>query len=104
MWYPVQILNFSLALGVFTVILTLLALWRPRGPQPATYGHIQTLANLIDEWPAEGQKQIYWGHKGLYEPGCDEDMSSDWDVGEKWCHTGTSSEPLGTVKINALYA
>jgi len=22
----------------------------PRGPQPATYGDLQTLANLVDEW------------------------------------------------------
>lgn len=34
---------------------------RPKGPQPATYGHIQTLADLIDDW----SETIYWGDKGV---------------------------------------
>ena len=33
---------------------------RPKGPQPATYGHIQTLADLIDDW----RETMYWGDKG----------------------------------------
>lgn len=40
-------------------LITLIARYRPRGPQPATYGHIQTLADLVDEW----SPTRYWGHK-----------------------------------------
>jgi hypothetical protein len=32
----------------------------PRGAQPATYGHIQTIANLVDEWGPV----MWWGDKG----------------------------------------
>lgn len=32
----------------------------PKGPQPATWGHIQTVANLVDEWG----EVIWWGDKG----------------------------------------
>ncbi|KIM76071.1 hypothetical protein PILCRDRAFT_78201 [Piloderma croceum F 1598] len=32
---------------------------RPQGPQPAAYGHLQTLANLVDEW----SPTMWWGHK-----------------------------------------
>ena len=58
---------------VLTALLALLAqfgTWlandRPRGPQPAAYGHLQTLADLIDDW--RGTK--YWGDKGVV-PGLD---------------------------------
>ncbi|EIW77443.1 hypothetical protein CONPUDRAFT_76160 [Coniophora puteana RWD-64-598 SS2] len=103
-WYPVQILNFTLFLAMVAAILTMLALWRPRGFQPATYGHIQSIADLVDEWPAEGQKRMYWGHKGLHEPRHPERRFSDWHAGEKWCHAGTSPIPLKPVNGNALYA
>ncbi|KAG0696724.1 hypothetical protein DFH29DRAFT_836626, partial [Suillus ampliporus] len=38
-----QIWNLCIALFIFASFFTLVALRRPRGPQPATYGHLQTL-------------------------------------------------------------
>lgn len=32
----------------------------PRGAQPATYGHVQTIANLVDNWG----EVMWWGDKG----------------------------------------
>jgi hypothetical protein len=62
----VQIYNLSITLFVFACFFTFVALRRPRGPQPAAYGHLQTLANLIDEWSPE----MWWGHKEDGVPYC----------------------------------
>ncbi|KAG1725477.1 uncharacterized protein EDB91DRAFT_1254737 [Suillus paluster] len=48
--YAYQILNLYIALLIPACVFTLVALRRPRSPQPAAYGHLQTLANLVDEW------------------------------------------------------
>lgn len=54
-----QILNYSGALLIFSLTITAVVLYQPKGPQPAAYGHVQTLANLIDEW----SPTMWWGHK-----------------------------------------
>lgn len=37
---------------------------QPSGSQPATFGHLQTLVNLIDEWYGE-EERMWWGDKGV---------------------------------------
>ncbi|KAH7922740.1 hypothetical protein BV22DRAFT_637019 [Leucogyrophana mollusca] len=83
--YTVQIWNLAMALLVFAVGCTVVALRQPRGPQPAAYGHIQTLANLIDEW----SPTMWWGHK---------------EDGIPYCHAGTSDHQLPEVKMGSIYA
>ncbi|KAG1773771.1 hypothetical protein EDD22DRAFT_965064 [Suillus occidentalis] len=80
-----QIWNLSIALFIFACFLTFVALRRPRGPQPAAYGHVQTLANLVDEW----SPMMWWGHK---------------EDGIPYCHAGTSDHPLPDVKMDCVYA
>jgi hypothetical protein len=46
------------------IFVTLICLEHPEGPQPATYDHLQTLVNLIDEW----HHRMFWGHKGERGP------------------------------------
>lgn len=55
------------AFATLSACITFLATRQPKGPQPATYGHIQTLANLIDKWPVT--TTMWWGEKkvGAYE-------------------------------------
>lgn len=36
-------------------LATGLALYKPQGPQPATFGHLQTLLDLVDVWPCTVQ-------------------------------------------------
>ncbi|KZP02940.1 hypothetical protein FIBSPDRAFT_1055551 [Athelia psychrophila] len=72
---PQQIWNLSGALLIVAIALTCLALYRPRGVQPATFGHIQTIANVIDVWAP----RIWWGYKVTNE-----------SIG----HAGTSDWPL----------
>ncbi|KAG1877397.1 hypothetical protein F4604DRAFT_1923998 [Suillus subluteus] len=83
--YTAQIWNLCIALFIFTCFFTFVALRRPRGPQPAAYGHVQTLANLVDEW----SPVMWWGHK---------------EDGIPYCHAGTSDHPLPDVEMNCVYA
>ncbi|KAG2148039.1 hypothetical protein DEU56DRAFT_909387 [Suillus clintonianus] len=80
-----QIWNLCIALIIFACLFTLVALRRLRGPQPATYGHLQTLTNLVDEW----SPVMWWGHK---------------EDGIPYCHAGTSDHPLPDVKMDCVYA
>ncbi|EMC93491.1 hypothetical protein BAUCODRAFT_243344 [Baudoinia panamericana UAMH 10762] len=54
-----QIVYLGLLAAVAASFVTYITGRRPRGPQPAAYGHLQTLTNLIDEW----SPTMYWGHK-----------------------------------------
>ncbi|KAG1773808.1 hypothetical protein EDD22DRAFT_1704 [Suillus occidentalis] len=80
-----QIWNLCIALFIFACFFTFVALRRPRGPQPAAYGHLQTLANLVDEW----SPVMWWGHK---------------EDGIPYCHAGTSDHPLPDVKMDCVYS
>lgn len=80
-----QIWNLCIALFIYACFFTFVALRRPRGPQPAAYGHVQTLANLVDEW----SPVMWWGHK---------------EDGIPYCHAGTSDHPLPDVKMDCVYA
>ncbi|KAJ7742561.1 hypothetical protein B0H16DRAFT_1562979 [Mycena metata] len=51
--------------------------------QPATFGHIQTSVNAIDDW----SEVMYWGHK----------------VGGDVCHAGTSPHPLRPLQPKSIY-
>ncbi|KAG2059094.1 hypothetical protein BDR06DRAFT_1003719 [Suillus hirtellus] len=83
--FEAQIWNLCIALFIFACFFTLIALRRPRGPQPAAYGHLQTLANLVD---SPLSHVMWWGHK------------ADGPV----CHAGTSNHELQEVKMDCDYA
>ena len=36
----------------------------PYGPQPSTYGRMQTMADLVDDWGKGVKGRIWWGDKG----------------------------------------
>lgn len=89
-------LPFALAYGVAALLvacfITYLALRRPNGPQPAAFGHIQTLADLIDDWSTNSEGRFWWGDKNVNRNGTR--------------HAGTAVNPEGLAKIqvDALYA
>lgn len=45
------------------VFSTVLAFWK-NGGQPAAFGHLQTLADLIDDWGVREDGRFWWGDKG----------------------------------------
>lgn len=72
------------------LFVTGLACWKPCGSQPAAWGHLQTLANLVDFWCSPSEK-LWWGDKGISE--------------DRIRHAGTSSiERLPRVREDTLYA
>ncbi|KZZ97737.1 hypothetical protein AAL_03701 [Moelleriella libera RCEF 2490] len=74
-------------------LATFLALRRRRGSIPAAMGHLPTLADLVDEWPAGGQQRLWWGDKtGEDEPAIR--------------HAGTSGARIqvGPIRDYCLYA
>lgn len=76
---------------IFASAITFLAFVKPKGPQPATYGHIQTIADVIEDWRLDEYGRFWWGDKG-----CREGIR----------HAGMSSErnELGPIEMDALYA
>ncbi|KAG2147820.1 uncharacterized protein EDB93DRAFT_1085305 [Suillus bovinus] len=45
-----ELMYCALHICLFLHFHRIMALRRPSGPQPAAYGHLQTLADLVDEW------------------------------------------------------
>jgi hypothetical protein len=57
--YPPQIFYFTAFAFMVAIFATYVSLRRPAGMLPATFGHLQTMADLIDEW----EDRMFWGHK-----------------------------------------
>ncbi|KAF7984878.1 hypothetical protein HWV62_10863 [Athelia sp. TMB] len=70
---PYQIWYLSGATFIFAGGMTALALRHPPGLQPAAFGHIQTLANVVDVWAPT----IWWGYKVTNES-AGHAGTSDW--------------------------
>lgn len=83
-------------LGGFAFVVAACATWMvrasPTGPQPATRGHLETLADLIDDWGMGDQGKIFWGVKGEGTDGAR--------------HAGTSGlqDRIGIIRMDSLYA
>jgi hypothetical protein len=74
---------------LLATLVIVVALQRPKGSQPATYGHLQTLVDLVDDW----HLLMFWGDKGLAGiPGASDTR-----------HAGTSALPLGNVVSGTHY-
>jgi len=85
----------SLTLGIF---VTCLAHKSRTGPQPVTWGHLQTLQDLIDDWTIESDGRLWWGDKG--------DMVIEgYEQGQPLRKAGTSgnSRVLMPVRQDAWY-
>ena len=83
---PPQLLYLSFTIITLATLGTAVCFIRPKGPQPATFGHIQTLINLIDVW----SEHMYWGHKGKGTAGI--------------CHAGTADVKLEQIILTEDYA
>jgi hypothetical protein len=77
----------SFGATVLAGFTTFLSFQHPKGEQPATFGHNQTLMDLVDEW----HLLLVWGDKGVS------------GEGEEIRHAGTASYPLDSIRKDALY-
>ncbi|OOF94532.1 hypothetical protein ASPCADRAFT_170546 [Aspergillus carbonarius ITEM 5010] len=84
---PPPLLYLTIGSFLLSSFVSFICFRRPRGEQPSTFGHVQTLVNLVDVW----HLQLFWGDKGV--PGSD---------GVR--HAGTASKPLERVIMNEFYA
>lgn len=82
---PPQILYMALSVLVLAVFCTILCFVRPRGPQPAAFGNIQTLVDLVDCYG----RRMWWGHKGSVNG---------------VSHAGTATTPLPKLHEGEWYA
>lgn len=87
--------TFYLGIGalILAIFVPTCAFWKPKGPQPAAFGHLQTLADLIDTWPQAGEK-MFWGQK---------EMSRANLVEEDILHAGTATKRLEPVRFGESY-
>jgi hypothetical protein len=60
---PSRLLIYCTCLTITAIYTTILAFWPVRSSQPAAWGHLQTLADLVDDWETKDGR-IWWGDKG----------------------------------------
>ena len=104
--------------AVLAIFTTICAFWRPKGPQPAAFGHLQTLADLVDMWPNVNER-MFWGQKGLSHLPAGLQTNTSWtefqpsealaeqdamlrDNGHIW-HAGTAVKRLEPVDFGKKY-
>jgi hypothetical protein len=95
--HETQIIIFAMPtffLAGLTAVLVALAWYLafrvPRSFQPSTYGHVETLLDLIDDW-GQGD-QLFWGDKGLVRDGLARKAGTAGDAGL-----------LGPIRADAQY-
>lgn len=59
--YAPQLIYLGCFMAGLALFCTYLAVRRATGFLPSSYGHVQTIVNIIDEWYDSGA--MYWGHK-----------------------------------------
>lgn len=65
-----------------------------RGPQPAAFGNVQTLADLINDWRTDDKGRFWWGDKTPRE--------EDRNVA-RHARTASRKEDLGVVSLDWRY-
>lgn len=84
---------YAICATTFALVITFIACMKPKGPQPATYGHIQTLADVIDDWNLDDDRRFWWGDKGC--SGTD---------GVRHAGMSCNKDYLGEIQMKELYA
>lgn len=115
---PPQIIYLSIGAVLLALLVSAFTFWQPKGPQPATFGHLQTLVDLIDEWPEEAE-HMFWGRKAGGQTINNWEEEATLRAGskttgrealemnllgdERVAHAGTSATKLEDVRFDELY-
>ena len=92
------VLPLAAAALLLALLATFLARTRSEGAQPASFGHLQTLVDLIDAWPEDDEQAIWWGDKGLSGERVSEPRNKEVR------HAGTDAKVLERVRMDGWYA
>lgn len=87
----IRIFATSIIFTTLAIFVTFLVFRKFPGPQPAAWGHLQTLADMIDDWNVDKKGRFWWGDKGVDSNGL------------RHAGTNSNSERLGDIDPNALY-
>jgi len=63
-FHPLPIFVLALVCLVLAIVVTVLTGQRPEEPQPATYGDLKKLHQLIDDWGQGHDGKLFWSDKG----------------------------------------
>ncbi|EXJ87869.1 hypothetical protein A1O1_04796 [Capronia coronata CBS 617.96] len=104
----------AILLFALAAMATAIAIYRPKGPQPATFGHLQTLVDVIDVWPCrqsdpvvtdagsvDGQDKM--ASSQVTEQGCTLYWGDKGDDGDGVRHAGTDLIALKPIVMTATY-
>ncbi|KAL2265263.1 hypothetical protein VTJ83DRAFT_6363 [Remersonia thermophila] len=86
--HPPQIFYFAVFSLVAAILGLALSMWRPSGKLPPSYGHLQTIVDIIDDWGDSGC--MFWGVK---------DQGDTENPG----YTGTNPRALLQPDVRQLY-
>jgi hypothetical protein len=103
---PPQIVYLGVGGALLAFFTMLCAFWRPKGPQPAAFGHLQTLVDLVDDWSNKDEK-MYWGQKEaqngqnalIVSIKKETMLPKDQNI----YHAGTAAERLQPISFNEMY-
>ena len=95
------ILPLASALLLVVGFAMLLTRRKVKGAQPAAFGSLQTLVDLVDEWPGDVQTPMWWGDKGVTVT---QNSDGDRGIGGKVRHAGTDTRKLHLIQLDCLYA
>ncbi|TFK56503.1 hypothetical protein OE88DRAFT_1729992 [Heliocybe sulcata] len=87
---PLPILYITVVATLGVILITLVGHYTPAHTIPSTYGHLQTIADLVDDWHFP---TMYWGHK----------WPATGQSGMTIAHAGTSDAPLPEVDTSRPY-
>ncbi|KAH8896347.1 hypothetical protein GQ53DRAFT_852497 [Thozetella sp. PMI_491] len=93
-----RLVIYAVCAAFMALFTTFLALRKPKGPQPVAWDHLQTIADLIDDWDASKDGKMWWGDK-TNRPDPRAEI-------EPIRHAGTSSERerVGQICMTSKYA
>lgn len=74
-----RLIIYAILAVLVATLATYLAFRQPRGCQPATLGHLQTLVDLIDDWKTDQGGRMWWGDKTQLEAGQVRHAGTCWD-------------------------
>ncbi|KAK3315993.1 hypothetical protein B0H66DRAFT_560079 [Apodospora peruviana] len=92
-----RVFVYTCCAGLLAAFVSFLAFKKPRGAQPATWGHIQTIADLVDDWDTDEKGRFWWGDKG-------EVFTEVGGSGVRHAGLSCRREELQDVRMDALYA